>query len=455
MEDMKKNRSGVWTVAAVACAVATTAFGEFASGCPEYAQELKDRCWMWGHNSGQYDHPCGYFRIPVSPDVTMAEACRYMGIPNVCIVIWSTPSEAFMSQFKDLKRVAWVVDNGDIHQRGRDILPTFLKFGEDHLKTMPNLMGFEFDDFFDQPRKPIRKEKLADGTEVDVLPGSRTLEELRALRKRLHSYDRPVDMRLVFYERDLDHPEETKPVVDLFDTVMFWTWYGKNVAALEKNFRAYRKIAPTKPTLLGIYMWDFGGSQPLGEEVMKAQLDFALKLFRAGEIEGFVFHCTPLVNKGFPEVEMTRRWIIEHGNEKFGCGVQQAAPTAEPPALRPEQRFASLGTVAFAAGKAPAGALLLTAPGKIVHVERTGRIAWENVACQNPTNAFYKGGYVYYDEDGVQKRVRYLLPCDRTLASETVPAAKHERPPAKSFDATQLDCLADRSGYTSATKLQR
>ena len=89
------------------------------------------------------------------------------------------------------------------------------------------------------------------------------------------------------------------------------------------------------------------------------------------------------------------------------------------------------------------------------HVERTGRIAWENVACQNPTNAFYKGGYVYYDEDGVQKRVRYLLPCDRTLISESVPAAKRETQPAKSFDATQLDCLADRAGYTSATKLQR
>ena len=42
-----------------------------------------------------------------------------------------------------------------------------------------------------------------------------------------------------------------------------------------------------------------------------------------------------------------------------------------------------VAAAACAAGKAPAGALLLTAPEKIVHVERTGRIAWENVTCQN------------------------------------------------------------------------
>jgi len=316
-------------------------------------------------------------------------------------------------------------------------------------------MGFEFDDFFDQPRKPVRKEKLADGTEVDVLPGSRTLEELRALRRRLHSYDRPVDMRLVFYERDLSHPEATKPVVDLFDTVMFWTWYGRNVATLEKNFRAYRKIAPKKPTLLGIYMWDFGGSQPLGDDVMKVQLDFALRLFRAGEVEGFVFHCTPLVNKNLSEVEMARRWIVEHGNEKYGCGVQTAAPTAEPPALRPEQGYVSLGTVAFAAGKAPDGALLLTAPGRIVHVERTGRIAWENVACRNPSGAFFKDGWVYFEDGGVQRRVRYRLPCDRTRAAESVPEAKRVAPPEKKIDPAQLDRLPDRASYTGATLLQR
>ncbi|HPW74793.1 MAG TPA: hypothetical protein PLJ32_02330 [Kiritimatiellia bacterium] len=452
---MNRKRDALISIT-VAMGVAACCFAEFESGCPEYAPELKDRCWMWGHKTGQYDQPNGWFRIPVSPDVTMAEACRYMGIPNVSIVIWHIPDEKFMSEFTDMKRVAWVVDNGDLHLHGRDILPEFLAFGEKKMKTMPNLMGFEFDDFFDQPRKPVRKEKLADGTEVNVLPGSRTLEELRALRKRLHSYDRPIDMRLVFYERDLDHPEETKAVVDIFDTVMFWTWFGKNVQALENNFKAYRKIAPKKPTLLGIYMWDFGGSQPLDATSMKLQLDFALKLFRAGEVEGFIFHCTPLVNKNIEAVELARRWIIEHGNEKHGGGEQRVPPIPEPPALRPEQTMTDFGRLAFEEGKKPNGALLLTGPGKIRIVERTGRIAWENVAQANPEKAFYHGGHVYFEEDGIQKRIRYSLPCDRLAKAEVVPEAQRAQVPKnKKFDSALLDCLKDRSGYSGAMNLQR
>jgi len=306
------------TAAAGACGSFAGFGAPQAGGCPDYAPELRDRCWMWGHDSRTYDNPTGHFRIPLSPDISMADACAYMGVPNVSVVRWSLPDEKYCEQFKTLKRVAWVADNGDLRQHGRDILPAFLDFGFRHLETMPNLMGFEFDDFFDQPRKPMRTEKLEDGTPVSVMPGSRTLEELRALRAKFRAQGRPLDMRLVFYERDLDHLAETKPVVDLFDTVMFWTWHGRNVDALRANFAKYRTIAPGKPTLLGIYMWDFGGSAPLGVDVMRRQLDCALDLFRKGEVQGFVFHCTPLVNKGLPEVEMCRAWIAENADVKIG-----------------------------------------------------------------------------------------------------------------------------------------
>jgi len=142
---------------------------------------------------------------------------------------------------------------------------------------------------------------------------------------------------------------------------------------------------------------------------------------------------------------------VEHGNEKFGGGVQKAAPAAEPPSLRPDQCFVTLGTVTFAAGKEPKRPVLLTGPGKVSLVERTGRIAWENVTCRNPTKAFYQKGYVYYDEDGVQMRVKYALPCNRTLAAEAVPAAERVAPPEKmKFDPTILDGLTDRRGYTGA-----
>ena len=62
-------------------------------------------------------------------------------------------------------------------------------------------------------------------------------------------------------------------------------------------------------------MWDFGGKQPIDLEFMKYQLDFALELFRKGEIEGTIFHCTPLCNKGLEAVEYSKKWIEETKDE--------------------------------------------------------------------------------------------------------------------------------------------
>jgi len=32
-------------------------------------------------------------------------------------------------------------------------------------------------------------------------------------------------------------------------------------------------------------------------------------------IEGLIFHCTPLCNKGLAAVDYARQWIARHGNE--------------------------------------------------------------------------------------------------------------------------------------------
>ena len=300
---------------------ATLAAGTLTAGAAEltdYEPNLQDRCWMWGHDSGMYDKPGDPFNIPPSEKISMADACAYMGVSNVSVVIWYLPDEEYCAQFRNLKRVSWVVDNGDLKQyRGKDILAKHLEFAFRKFETMPNLMGVEFDDYFFQPQPPPVREMLEDGSEVEVIPGPRTLKEIRRTVKRLHAYRRPIDMRIVVYERDLGS-EAIRPVVNEFDTVMFWTWTGANVAQLRENFARYRWLVPKKRTLLGIYMWDFGGKKPIGVKTMKIQLDFALEKFRCGEIDGVIFHCTPLVNKNLPEVEMCRRWIAEHGQERIG-----------------------------------------------------------------------------------------------------------------------------------------
>ena len=271
-----------------------------------YAANLRDRCWMWGHDTGVYDGPDGKgglkYNIPGSEPITMADACGRMGIPNVCVIRWDAPSEEYLEQFKTMKRLSWVICGDSKPEMFREWHDRAMRL----FRKMPNMVGFDLDDFFFRT-----KSYLEDGEMVAL--GHRTRRQLRALHDEVHSLGRPADLRIVFYERDLASP--VAPILREVDTVLFWTWSGSNLANLRQNFSRLRAMVPDKPVLLGIYMWDFGGARPLPMDFMKGQLDVAYDLFKRGEVDGFIFHCTPLVNKNLEAVEYARGWIDRHADE--------------------------------------------------------------------------------------------------------------------------------------------
>ena len=120
---------------------------------------------------------------------------------------------------------------------------------------------------------------------------------------------------MVIYSDTLrDLGQGIKLHLDCCDVVSFWTWFAANLVSLEDNFRKYREIVPDKPTLLGIYMWDFGNMKPITMDLMKLQLAFALKKFKQGQIDGMIFHCTPLCGLGLEAVEYSKKWIAEYGD---------------------------------------------------------------------------------------------------------------------------------------------
>ena len=272
---------------------------------PAYGARLSDRLWMWGHDSGVYDGPKGEYGIPLSPAISMADACADMGIPNVCVIRWEKADAAYLAQFRRMRRVSWVI--GSVHRKAYQNLR---EHDFDLIGKMPNLVGFDLDDLF--LGGAARQVKTPEGERL-VLPTDPTYEQIQELSARAKAAARPMDLRAVLYTHQLK--PEIAPLLNYMDTVTFWTWSGVDVAKLEQNFRTYRKFVPKTPTLLGIYMWDFGGRKPLDMTFMRAQMDVAEKLFKAGDIEGLVFHCTPLVNKGLEAVNYCRDWIARHRDD--------------------------------------------------------------------------------------------------------------------------------------------
>jgi len=230
-----------------------------------------------------------------------------MGIPNVCVIRDGTPDAEYREQFRDVKRVAWKLAAGS-NESYRSLKDYVFSLRD----AMPNLTGYYLDDFF----------RFGDGTEFDrnseteAAPASLSPEEMERLREETLAYRRRLDLAMVLYTHQLC--PAVKPVMRFVDVVSLWIWDGADIERIAANFRKYRSLVPDKPTLLGIYMWDFGGRKALDERLMANQLDHAISLYKNGQIEGLIFHCTPLCNKNLAAVDYARDWIARHGEEGRG-----------------------------------------------------------------------------------------------------------------------------------------
>jgi len=305
---MVSRREFFGTASAWAGASALSAWG--LSGCapqprtPAYRNTLRDRLWMWGHDSGVYDGPKGVYNIPLSAPISMADGIAYMGIPNVCVIRHGVADDEYNNQFKDVKRIAWTLSMGS-----NTSCQALKKYVFGLRDTMPNLTGYYLDDFFRFGDKP----GFDRNSETEPAPAALSLDELKQLHDETLAYKRRLDLAIVLYTHQLC--PAIKPYMKYADTVSLWIWSGSDIQRIEENFKKYRALVPDKPTLLGIYMWDFGGKKELSTAFMGKQLDYAHTLYKQGQIEGLIFHCTPLCNKNLAAVEYAKNWIAEHGDE--------------------------------------------------------------------------------------------------------------------------------------------
>jgi len=143
---------------------------------------------------------------------------------------------------------------------------------------------------------------------------SLSVEQLKTVRNRLENVaGRKLDLGVTLYTHQLD-PSITAHL-DLCDVVSLWTWKAEDLKNLESNFGRFRQLAPSKRTLLGCYMWDFGTNKAMPLDLMQRQCELGLKWLRQGRIEGMIFLATNICDLGLEAVEWTRKWIARIGNE--------------------------------------------------------------------------------------------------------------------------------------------
>lgn len=293
---------------------------------PAYENNLQDRLWMWGHDPGVYDGPNGVYNIPLSAPMSMAEGIKSMGIPNVCVIRGGTPDAEYRKQFKDVKRIAWNLSGGS-----NDSYRGLKKYVFGLRDMMPNLTGYYLDDFFRFGDKP----GFDRNSDIEAAPAALSLEEMKQLHEETIAYQRRLELAIVLYTAQLC--PAIRPMMKHVDVVSLWIWDGNDIQKIDANFKKYRSLVPDKPTLLGIYMWDFGGRKELSKDFMVKQLDYAYLLYKEGQIDGLIFHCTPLCNKDLAAVGYAREWIARYGKEGRSGSPGDSRRVEGPPAFSSRQ----------------------------------------------------------------------------------------------------------------------
>lgn len=262
---------------------------------------INSKLWLWGHgrqcdNLKDVENPDLRGRPAISK-ISLSEAARYMGIPNICRIALETveapPFDEEVETASDMEQIVWSV-LGCGRLDARNDLDEVLRLASKY----NNITGGIMDDFFPFAN-PEKTKKY-------------TPEILHHFANELHNnLSKKLDLWVVVYTKDLDY-ERLSEYLEQCDVITLWTWNVEDLDKFEDNYRKLRKICPDKRILTGCYMWDFPNQCEIPLDVMKKQLDFHYNMVKSGETDGIIFCHNYVVDLGLEAVEYTRKWIKGH-----------------------------------------------------------------------------------------------------------------------------------------------
>ena len=246
---------------------------------------VRGRLWLWGHCSGVHDH----YGLPRPSTIGPAEAAESMGIPNLIMVRYDkwpiSPYDDLAISLKKMRRVVWsLVGAGG--RTSPEERAEVLSLSQRH----PNITGFMLDDFWSGG---------PDGNGGIILP----IEELEAIR------DSGREIWAVMYISELFRKNEIASHLDYIDHATLWSWVPEHLNDLDRKLGMFRDLVPSKKRHMGVYMWDYGRSQPMPLHIVQRQCSRGLELLRSGELEGMIFLASCICDVGVEAVNWVRDWI--------------------------------------------------------------------------------------------------------------------------------------------------
>jgi len=257
---------------------------------------MKDKLWLLGETPGSH-HMVEHYRLPGVNKMTPMEGLEFFGVKNLCRM--KMKSDMGLSYLDDPLIVGDAMEKLSLTLIGagqwrpksgtRDDMDEILAVAQKEKRLVSAIN----DDFFGKERMEIY-----------------TPEILRQQRETLHTaLDRPLEFWSVVYERSLLANDDIYAHAKEFDLSTLWVWYSENIPDLPKYLEWAKKLTKDGRIILGVYMYDYGNGQPLPDDLMKYQLDFAYEKLVSGEIEGAMLHSSCNADLGLTATDITKQWV--------------------------------------------------------------------------------------------------------------------------------------------------
>lgn len=249
--------------------------------------KLIDKLWNWGHLECSHNKCTG-----LSCNMTPEQFAEEYGIKKAFIVSYGgniqPPFDNFAKRFAVLDEVKWSV-LGDSSTPLPDAELGNTDDIIDVLDVAKNITGGIVDDFF----SPERLKRF-------------TPEVLMKIKNTLNANG--LDFWCVLYDMQLDM--ELEKYLDCFDGITFWIWKSTELPNTEKHLEKFFALAKNKPTMLGIYLFDYGtGAVPMDPELFEAQISLYFDLLKKKKTDGIVFCSSTVGDADLEANKILKRYL--------------------------------------------------------------------------------------------------------------------------------------------------
>ena len=245
---------------------------------------VTDRFWLWGTKVNALS---GYGFPPST--MTIGEGLRMLGLHRAMMCGMLPPYEEEYCPVSFCREVLWEMSFDEGFAFERNLAP----IAQLH-RAHPEVEGVLLDDF--------STTEISKGVRPDVL---------RRMREEM-----PDDLGLwiVVYSMSLGIPD-LEEYLRHVDGISFWIWHARDLPGVEESLDRCNELSHGLPTILGLYLYDFGDGKPLTDSQMASQLDTGLDLVRKGKCQGLCLLASSVLDVGLGAVNLTREWLKENGKD--------------------------------------------------------------------------------------------------------------------------------------------